>query len=292
MYFSKLIFLTSLLGGLQMYSGEINRSSGNYVDFVIIRHGETPWNENKPVYNNQGDLVQGPVIQGATDIPLNANGLSQAQKAAEIVNQLGFEFTKVYTSPLLRAAKTAEIVAQVLNLPVLEEPHFAACSWGDCEGKSKQYRVEQYGFDNLGNVRIPGWELLPTKERWKIQPIPDAESMNSVYERMRIVMMRIAEESSPSEAILLASHQENIKTFSLFCQAEEIEKLRLEGKLDEIASMEASPFKNCGYYHFRYDLSTREFRYYGEVVHVENKTLQKVESIKENINESVNSTML
>lgn len=261
----KFLFLILLIGGVEMHCGEIN-SDINYIDFALMRHGETSWNEKKLIVDKDGNEIQGPVIQGSTDIPLNINGLKQAQKAAEVVNRLGLNFVKLYTSPLERASKTAEILNQNLDLTIIEEPNIKACSWGDCEGKTKEYRSNTYGFDNFGNVRTIGWELLPTRERWKIQPIPNAESMNSVYERMASTFKKMAEESLPGDAILCTTHQENIKTFSLFCQADFIENLRLEGKLKEIATLETSGIKNCGFYHFRYDLLTQEFSYHGEIL--------------------------
>lgn len=245
-----------------MYSCEAK----NYIDFVIVRHGETLWNEKKPLIDRDGVEVIGPLIQGSSDIPLNDNGLNQARKAAECVNHLGFKFTKVYSSTLMRASKTAEIVARSLDLPVIEEPALKACSWGACEGKPNIFRKDTYGFDIKGNLRNSGWETLLTKERWKMTPIPNAESPNDVYERMSKAFNRIATESSPGDAILLASHQENLKAFSLFCQAEEVEQLRLDGHLEAISEMENYIFKNCGYYHFRYDLDKHQFKSLGEVI--------------------------
>lgn len=237
----------------------------NYVDFVIVRHGETLWNEKKLLKDKDGIEVMGPLIQGSSDIALNENGLNQAKNAAEFVNHLGFKFTKVYSSPLIRASKTAEVIARSLDLPIIEESALRAGSWGVCEGKPNTFRMDTYGFDIKGNLRLPGWEVMPTKERWKITPIPEAESPHDVYERMSQAFDRMTAESSAGEAILLASHQENLKVFSLFCQAEEVELLRLASKLDSINEMETSVFKNCGYYHFRFDLDSRKFKYFGEV---------------------------
>jgi len=67
----------------------------------LIRHGETDWN------------VIGR-LQGREDIPLNANGLLQAEQCGlALKNQ---KWDAVITSPLKRAKQTADIIAGVLDI--------------------------------------------------------------------------------------------------------------------------------------------------------------------------------
>ena len=63
----------------------------------IVRHGETDWNlEHK--------------FQGEVDIPLNLNGIEQAQR---IANRLRLEyFDAIFTSPLVRALQTGKTIAK------------------------------------------------------------------------------------------------------------------------------------------------------------------------------------
>jgi probable phosphoglycerate mutase len=83
----------------------------------IARHGETDWNKTG-------------VLQGWTDIPLNALGRTQARAMAASLADAGF--SAVWTSPLLRAHETAAIIATALGLPDprchegLKEKHFGA----------------------------------------------------------------------------------------------------------------------------------------------------------------------
>ena len=64
----------------------------------IIRHGQTELNSRH-------------VLQGRSDQPLNEAGMQQAREAARKLQSLGICFDRVYSSPLMRAAQTAEIVA-------------------------------------------------------------------------------------------------------------------------------------------------------------------------------------
>jgi probable phosphoglycerate mutase len=85
-------------------------------NFYFLRHGQTDWNAEGR-------------FQGHSDIPLNATGLSQAHEAARVL--AGCPIDLVVASPLVRAARTAEIVNARLGKPVvfddeLKERHFGA----------------------------------------------------------------------------------------------------------------------------------------------------------------------
>jgi len=80
----------------------------------IIRHGETDWNVEKR-------------IQGHTDVPLSETG--RAQALAMAFNAAHHRFHAIYSSDLLRASETAQVLAQredqeVKLLPQLRERHF------------------------------------------------------------------------------------------------------------------------------------------------------------------------
>ncbi len=69
----------------------------------IARHGETDWN------------LSG-TLQGWIDIPINAQGRRQADEmAASCATE---NFSSIWSSPLLRARETAEIIAAALRLPL------------------------------------------------------------------------------------------------------------------------------------------------------------------------------
>ena len=58
------------------------------MQLILIRHGKTDWNENER-------------CQGASDIPLNQNGISQAEKLALSLKDEKIDF--IYSSDLVRA---------------------------------------------------------------------------------------------------------------------------------------------------------------------------------------------
>jgi broad specificity phosphatase PhoE len=70
----------------------------------VARHGQ-----------NQ-DNAEG-ILNGHRDMPLTAVGLRQAHELADGVKAEGLTFDSVYTSPLLRAKNTAEVVCEGLGIP-------------------------------------------------------------------------------------------------------------------------------------------------------------------------------
>lgn len=83
----------------------------------LARHGETDWNKRG-------------ILQGWTDVPINDLGRHQAQAMARAYAHAGFD--AVWSSPLVRAFETAQIIAAALQLPQprahdgLKERHFGA----------------------------------------------------------------------------------------------------------------------------------------------------------------------
>ena len=89
----------------------------------FIRHGETDYNKQHR-------------YQGQLDIPLNEIGMSQARNARD--EEIGVKFDVIYSSPLSRAKKTAEIINEkhdaelVLDKRLMEI--YGGTSQGQCLG--------------------------------------------------------------------------------------------------------------------------------------------------------------
>ena len=64
----------------------------------LIRHGQTA--------KNKANL-----LQGRSDVPLNEEGIRQAERAGEYLRQRGVRFGRVYSSPLIRSIETARAIA-------------------------------------------------------------------------------------------------------------------------------------------------------------------------------------
>jgi broad specificity phosphatase PhoE len=99
--------------------------------FYFLRHGQTTWNAEGR-------------FQGHTDIPLNEVGLSQAHDAATILARCPVDL--IIASPLIRARKTAEIVARHLDKPLLVDDDLKERHFGAFEGLIVNEVKAQFGL--------------------------------------------------------------------------------------------------------------------------------------------------
>jgi uncharacterized phosphatase len=102
--------------------------------FALIRHGQTDWNAQRR-------------LQGSTDIPLNDVGRAQARDAVAVLS--AYEWDAIVSSPLSRAAETADVIAAGLGLTeVRRMPELTERSFGPAEGMQAGPELEA--------LRIPG----------------------------------------------------------------------------------------------------------------------------------------
>ena len=87
---------------------------------ITIRHGETDWNVAKR-------------IQGSNDIELNRTGLRQAERLAERLAAEPCDI--IYSSDLLRAKKTAEIINSRHGVDLITTPILREADFGEFEGR-------------------------------------------------------------------------------------------------------------------------------------------------------------
>lgn len=90
------------------------------ITLYFIRHGRTDWNEKG-------------LLQGTSDVPLNKNGIQDASLAKEFLKEIPFDFC--ISSPLKRALKTAEIILEGKNIPIITDERIKEISFGDLERK-------------------------------------------------------------------------------------------------------------------------------------------------------------
>ncbi|NLT95413.1 MAG: alpha-ribazole phosphatase [Clostridia bacterium] len=119
---------------------------------IFVRHGQTSWN----------DLG---MYQGHTDIPLNEIGFEQAIKVGKRLKNE--KVSAIYSSDLLRAKQTAEIIAREHNLPVTVMPELREINFGIWEGKTYKEIKELYPemlniwLSKPQDLKIPEGETFP-----------------------------------------------------------------------------------------------------------------------------------
>ncbi|MDH7476378.1 MAG: histidine phosphatase family protein [Microgenomates group bacterium] len=164
----------------------------NYCTFYIVRHGETDWNAKK-------------LIQGQTDIPLNKKGETQAKELAKKLRRL--KFSAVFSSDLLRAKKTAKIIALEKKLTVITKQVLRERDFGKLEGKSHVWlqtwrKLLRLGIDNLTDEEKK--QLIKTHQ--------GVESDESLMKRF-IPFLRQVAIAYPRQNVLIVTHGSIIRTF-------------------------------------------------------------------------------
>lgn len=88
-------------------------------EFVLVRHGQTDWNVARR-------------YQGQLDIPLNAEGIRQAEVLADVIAAETFD--AIYSSDLKRALQTAALVQRGRNIAVIPDARLREIGFGEWEG--------------------------------------------------------------------------------------------------------------------------------------------------------------
>ena len=121
-------------------------------NIYLTRHGSTLWNLEKR-------------LQGSNDSELTDEGIFQAKLLAKRIKDLNI--SKIYTSPIKRAYRTAEIIKGDMDIDVICKDGFKEISFGEYEGsiesellnENRGYEIGEIFKGNL-DVKAPGGESL------------------------------------------------------------------------------------------------------------------------------------
>ncbi len=130
------------------------------MQLVMIRHGQSQWNlENR--------------FTGWTDVDLSENGKAEAIAAGKLLKEKGFTFDLGFTSSLLRANHTLDLVLEQLGEKDIEiryswrlnERHYGALQGLNKDETRAKYGAEQvHIWRRSADVRPPALEV--TDERF------------------------------------------------------------------------------------------------------------------------------
>ncbi|MFC1911977.1 histidine phosphatase family protein [Chloroflexota bacterium] len=120
-------------------------------EIILVRHGETAWNVAE-------------VFRGRIDIELNKTGVKQAELLAAYLRKI--KVAAIYSSPLKRALKTAEIIADYHKARVNIAPGLIDFNYGKWQGLSHQevkdtcHELYQAWVNHPDRVKMPSGESL------------------------------------------------------------------------------------------------------------------------------------
>jgi broad specificity phosphatase PhoE len=151
------------------------------VTIILIRHGETDWNQKE-------------IFRGRADVELNQMGVDQAEALARALRNE--RLRAIYASPLKRALKTAQIIRQFHSCPLREEPRFMDVDFGTWQGlpheevKKRFPSLYETWLHEPTNILFPEGESLRDVERRSMGALADI-ARNHGEETVAVVSHRV-----------------------------------------------------------------------------------------------------
>lgn len=165
-------------------------------NLVIVRHGQSQWNlENR--------------FTGWVDIDLSPLGEEEAHEAGKKLK--GYKFDKAFTSALIRAQKTLEIILsemKVNNLPIEKDKALNERMYGDLQGLNKDETRKEFGDEQ---VRL--W-----RRSYDVAP-PNGESLKDTAARvLPYYEEKIKPELKSGKNILIVAHGNSLRALVMFLE--------------------------------------------------------------------------
>jgi 2,3-bisphosphoglycerate-dependent phosphoglycerate mutase len=148
-------------------------------NLILVRHGQSKFNLERR-------------FTGFYDIDLTSKGKSEAKYAGELIKNLNIQFDAYFTSKLIRASNSLNIILKVLNISnaeinkawELNERHY-----GGLTGLNKDETIKKYGIEQVKiwrrsfNTSPPKMEPdHPLKNKIKSEIL--GESLKDTFERV------------------------------------------------------------------------------------------------------------
>jgi 2,3-bisphosphoglycerate-dependent phosphoglycerate mutase len=196
---------------------------------VILRHGQSQWNlENR--------------FTGWVDIDLSEQGIREAQDAGEKLKN--YKFDKAYTSDLIRAQRTLDIILDIIkqkDIPVEKDKALNERMYGDLQGLNKDETREKFGAEQVKLWRR-SYDTAP----------PNGESLKDTADRVIPYWEKhIVPDLKAGKNILISAHGNSLRALVMY-----LEKLSKE----EIVGTEI-PTGHPKYYMLDKDLNILEKKY-------------------------------
>ncbi|MDG7044010.1 MAG: 2,3-bisphosphoglycerate-dependent phosphoglycerate mutase [Nitrososphaerota archaeon] len=163
----------------------------------LLRHGESLWNmENR--------------FTGWVDVPLSVNGKEEALNAGKLLKKENIKFDVAYTSTLVRAIKTLEIVLTVLDvdIPIIRDQHLNERHYGDLQGLNKTETAKKYGEE----------KVLLWRRSYNVKP-PNGESLEDTQKRtIPFFENCIMGDLKLGKSVLVSAHGNSLRSIVMYLE--------------------------------------------------------------------------
>lgn len=193
-----------------------NTANNRTIDVVLIRHAQSQWNmENR--------------FTGWANPPLTEAGLHEAEQAARLLYEHGYQFDASFSSRLLRARQTLDVILEILGqteLTQFQDWRLNERHYGLLQGVNKAEKAKEVGEKQVWRWRR-GYEdkaqpLPPTDPTHPVNDplyhdinpalLPDVENLAET--RIRVMQFwreRVAPYIRLGERVLISSHGNTLR---------------------------------------------------------------------------------
>ena len=177
-------------------------------NLIIVRHGQSQWNlENR--------------FTGWVDIDLSPKGEEEAKKAGDLLK--GYKFDKAYTSDLVRAQHTLDIILGEIgqaDIPVEKDLALNERMYGDLQGLNKDETRQKFGEEQV-HIWRRSFDIAP----------PAGESLKDTADRvLPYYKEKIEPELRAGKDIIISAHGNSLRALIMYLEKlspEEIVKVEI-----------------------------------------------------------------
>src|SRR6266516_8184015 len=158
---------------------------------VLVRHGQSEWNLKN-------------LFTGWRDIDLSEQGLAEARTAGRKLKAQGFQFDIAFTSALIRAQRTLDIMLDELGqrgIPVLKDQALNERDYGDLVGLNKDDARKRWGEEQV-HIWRRSYDVAP----------PGGESLKDTAARvLPYYIQEILPAALQGKRVLIAAHGNSLR---------------------------------------------------------------------------------
>jgi 2,3-bisphosphoglycerate-dependent phosphoglycerate mutase len=147
---------------------------------------------------------------GWVDVPLSVKGKEEARNAGELLKKENINFDVAYTSVLVRAIETLELVLKTLdkNIPVIRDQHLNERYYGDLQGLNKAETAKKYGEE-----MVQVW-----RRSYNVKP-PNGESLEDTQKRtVPFFKNCIMGDLNMGKSVLVTAHGNSLRSIIMYLE--------------------------------------------------------------------------
>jgi 2,3-bisphosphoglycerate-dependent phosphoglycerate mutase len=178
---------------------------------VLVRHGQSDWNLKN-------------LFTGWRDIDLTEKGVTEARAAGRKLKAQGLTFTAAYTSALIRAQRTLDLMLAEMGqskIPVIKDQALNERDYGDLSGLNKDDARKKWGEEQV-HIWRRSYDVAP----------PGGESLRDTAARvLPYYLVEILPRVLRGEHVLVSAHGNSLRALVMVLDkhtTESITKLNLD----------------------------------------------------------------